>query len=198
MLNEAFTFFLILAVTALLAGLIVYLLMRGRLKAAAQEKQRLAAENKRYKQDMNESKAAQAEIDRLSAACRDCETERNRLQKQLAETAESNATAPATATMSSSGGGEDDALARVKARAELIDFGRIGTASEESKDDLKIIKGIGPFIERKLNALGIYKFEQIANFTADDEDKVNEAIEFFSGRVRRDQWAKQARDLASN
>jgi predicted flap endonuclease-1-like 5' DNA nuclease len=27
------------------------------------------------------------------------------------------------------------------------------------------------------------------------EDQVNEAIEFFPGRVKRDQWAKQAKTL---
>ena len=47
------------------------------------------------------------------------------------------------------------------------------------KDDLQVIKGIGPFIEEKLNALGITTYRQIANMTAKLEDQVNEAIEFF-------------------
>ena len=34
------------------------------------------------------------------------------------------------------------------------------------KDDLQVIKGIGPFIEEKLNALGITTYRQIANMTA--------------------------------
>lgn len=89
----------------------------------------------------------------------------------------------------------NDPLERVRARAANIDFARIGTASAANKDDLKQIKGIGPFIEEKLNALGIYRFEQIAKFTSDDETKVNEAIEFFSGRIKRDDWVMQARKL---
>jgi ELWxxDGT repeat protein len=64
-----------------------------------------------------------------------------------------------------------------------------------AKDDLQTIKGIGPFIEEKLNALGIYKIEQIAKLTSDLEDEVNIAIEFFPGRVKRDEWVKQAKEL---
>jgi predicted flap endonuclease-1-like 5' DNA nuclease len=60
---------------------------------------------------------------------------------------------------------------------------------------LKAIKGIGPFIEEKLNALGIYKIEQIAKMTPDLEDEVNIAIEFFPGRVKRDQWVNQSKEI---
>ncbi len=86
-------------------------------------------------------------------------------------------------------------LEAIKARKNMIDFGRIGTADESQKDDLKRIKGIGPFIEEKLNALGIYTFAQIANFSDEDMDKVNEAIEFFPGRVKRDKWVRQAKKM---
>ena len=86
-------------------------------------------------------------------------------------------------------------LARVAAKAETIDFATLGVASALEKDDLKTIKGIGPFIEEKLNALGIYTFEQISKMTAKIEEEVNVAIEFFPGRVKRDEWAKQAKKL---
>ena len=64
-----------------------------------------------------------------------------------------------------------------------------------TKDDLQVIKGIGPFIEEKLNALGIFTFEQVSKMTAKIEEEVNVAIEFFPGRVKRDEWAKQAKQL---
>ena len=54
---------------------------------------------------------------------------------------------------------------RVAAKAEKIDFGTIGVASSSDKDNLQDLKGIGPFIE-KLNALGIFKFEQIVKMTS--------------------------------
>ena len=86
-------------------------------------------------------------------------------------------------------------LARVSAKSESIDFGTLGVASASEKDDLQAIKGIGPFIEEKLNALGIYTFEQVSKMTSKIEEEVNVAIEFFPGRVKRDEWAKQAKKL---
>ena len=86
-------------------------------------------------------------------------------------------------------------LLRVKERSKNIDFDILGTASADEKDDLKTIKGVGPFIEEKLNALGIFTFSQISKMTSELEDQVNEAIEFFPGRVKRDEWAKQAKEL---
>ena len=87
-----------------------------------------------------------------------------------------------------------ETLNRIKAKAKTIDFGTIGKAGR-SKDDLKMIKGIGAFIEEKLNALGIKTFEQVSKFNSDIEDKVNLAIEFFPGRVKRDDWKGQAKKL---
>ncbi len=89
-----------------------------------------------------------------------------------------------------------DQLARIAAKAESIDFATIGTASADQKSDLQSIKGVGPFIEEKLNALQIFTFEQIANMTPEIEDQVNEAIEFFPGRIKRDKWVNQATELA--
>ncbi len=64
-----------------------------------------------------------------------------------------------------------------------------------ARDDLQAIKGVGPFIEEKLNMLGITTFRQVANMTPELEDQVNTAIEFFPGRIRRDKWAAQAAGL---
>ncbi|MFK7900399.1 MAG: hypothetical protein AB8B61_06545 [Cyclobacteriaceae bacterium] len=91
---------------------------------------------------------------------------------------------------------ETAALNKVAAKRDTINFGRIGSASEADKDDLKIISGVGPFIEKKLNALGIYTFAQVSKFTTEDEKNVTDAIEFFPGRIARDQWVKQAKKLA--
>ena len=90
---------------------------------------------------------------------------------------------------------KEEELIRVAEKRKTIDFGTLGVASASEADDLQKIKGIGPFIAEKLNALGIYKFSQLANMTSEIEDEVNVAIEFFPGRVKRDEWAKQARNL---
>ncbi len=87
-------------------------------------------------------------------------------------------------------------LNRIRARASEVNFTRIGVATAAVADDLKVIVGIGPFLEKKLHAIGIYTFRQIANFTADDIEQVNDIIEFFPGRIERDNWVGQAAELA--
>lgn len=86
-------------------------------------------------------------------------------------------------------------LSRVRARAGELDLGRIGIASAAEADDLKAIAGVGPFLEKKLHAVGIYTFRQIANFTKEDVDKVNDIIEFFPGRIERDDWVGQSAEF---
>jgi predicted flap endonuclease-1-like 5' DNA nuclease len=39
-------------------------------------------------------------------------------------------------------------------------------------DDLKVIKGIGPAIEKKLNSAGIYTFEAVARLSVEDLEKI--------------------------
>jgi predicted flap endonuclease-1-like 5' DNA nuclease len=64
-------------------------------------------------------------------------------------------------------------------------------------DDLKLIKGIGPKLEAMCNKLGFWHFDQIANWTPAELAWVDENLEGFKGRVTRDEWVAQARDLAA-
>lgn len=93
------------------------------------------------------------------------------------------------------GNSEAAVLNRIAARAGELNFDRIGRATALEADDLKDIVGVGPFLERKLHSLGIYTFRQVANFTKADIDKVNEIIEFFPGRIERDNWVDQSKDF---
>jgi len=68
-------------------------------------------------------------------------------------------------------------------------------APEGDKNDLKLISGVGPVLEGKLNELGIYHFWQIAKFESKDIDLVNDAMAF-PGRIERDEWIAQAQNLA--
>ena len=86
-------------------------------------------------------------------------------------------------------------LKRISERKPTIFYTRIGTAKKEEADDLTIISGIGGWIEEKLNVLDIYTFRQISNFTKEDVDAVTEAIEYFPGRIERDEWILQAKEL---
>jgi predicted flap endonuclease-1-like 5' DNA nuclease len=72
------------------------------------------------------------------------------------------------------------------------------TAARGGKaDDLKLVKGIGPKLEILCHKLGFYHFDQIANWTAKEIAWVDENLEGFKGRVTRDEWVVQARDLAA-
>ena len=62
-------------------------------------------------------------------------------------------------------------------------------------DDLKLIVGIGPVIERMLYQMGIASYRQIARWSERDIDDVDARLREFPGRIRRDGWVTQARAL---
>lgn len=63
-------------------------------------------------------------------------------------------------------------------------------------DNLKLIRGIGPQNEARLNALGINSFAQIAGWSKKDQAHYGEVLAF-PGRIEREDWAGQAKRLAS-
>ena len=63
-------------------------------------------------------------------------------------------------------------------------------------DDLKKILGIGPVLEEKLNEMGIYHYRQIAEFSDTDIANINTHLNF-PGRIERDEWIPQAKELVS-
>jgi NADH-quinone oxidoreductase subunit E len=63
-------------------------------------------------------------------------------------------------------------------------------------DDLKLISGVGPKLESLLHDLGIYRFDQIADWTAAHVAWVDERLKF-KGRIERDDWISQAQILAA-
>ncbi|MEM7727896.1 MAG: NADH-quinone oxidoreductase subunit NuoE [Pseudomonadota bacterium] len=64
-------------------------------------------------------------------------------------------------------------------------------------DDLKKIKGIGPVFERELNEKGVYYYRQIGAWKAKDiKDVEADALARYPGRIKRDEWVKQAKRLA--
>jgi predicted flap endonuclease-1-like 5' DNA nuclease len=69
-------------------------------------------------------------------------------------------------------------------------------AAPAQPDDLKLIVGIGPVNERKLNALKVNRFAQIAAWTPKDEVTFGEKLEF-PGRIEREEWVRQAKKLAA-
>ena len=64
-------------------------------------------------------------------------------------------------------------------------------------DDLKLIWGVGPAFEKLLNKTGVWHFDQIASWASADIDHVDALLKGFHGRIRRDEWVKQAKKLAA-
>ncbi|MFO1312535.1 MAG: hypothetical protein U1F41_10790 [Burkholderiales bacterium] len=62
-------------------------------------------------------------------------------------------------------------------------------------DDLKLIVGVGPVLERMLHQLGISTYRQIARWSERDIDEFDARLPEFPGRIRRDAWVVQARAL---
>jgi len=62
-------------------------------------------------------------------------------------------------------------------------------------DDLKLIVGVGPVLERMLHQLGVTTFRQVAYWSEDDIDLIDAKLHEFPGRIRRDGWVTQARAL---
>jgi len=63
------------------------------------------------------------------------------------------------------------------------------------KDDLKSISGVGPKLEHLLNKNGVYYFWQVATWSHSDIDIIDRRLDVFKGRISRDDWVSQAKQL---
>jgi predicted flap endonuclease-1-like 5' DNA nuclease len=64
-------------------------------------------------------------------------------------------------------------------------------------DDLKEIEGIGPAMEKLVNSLGFYHFDQIASWSDADIAVVDAEMKSFKGRIARDRWVAQAKIIVT-
>ncbi len=78
-----------------------------------------------------------------------------------------------------------------------LDFESFGYGDPLNSDRLTKINGIGPYIEEKLNEIGIYNFDQISRLQINDIRLITTLIDFFPGRIERDDWIGQAKALKS-
>lgn len=84
---------------------------------------------------------------------------------------------------------EDSAILAEAVAAELE------AEPREHRDDLKMIKGVGPAIEKTLNEMGIFNFQQIADMNEYDIGRVARRLKGFHSRIHREDWIGQARVL---
>ncbi len=69
------------------------------------------------------------------------------------------------------------------------------SANGKLRDNLKQIKGIGPAIEKTLHEMGISRYDQIAEMSEYDIDRIAKRLKGFRSRIYREDWIGQARDL---
>lgn len=116
-----------------------------------------------------------------------------------AEVAKAKPAAPKKAAPKKAGVGEPaspegaaaEAAAGVEEKPETLTAARDGGA-----DDLKMLKGVGPKLEQTLNDLGFFHFDQIAAWTDEQVAWVDSRLKF-KGRIVRDGWIEQSRQLAA-
>ena len=67
-------------------------------------------------------------------------------------------------------------------------------APRGAPDDLAKLTGVGPQIVKKLNEHGVFHYWQLAAMTPEDAEKLDADLRF-NGRIARDKWSEQAREL---
>jgi predicted flap endonuclease-1-like 5' DNA nuclease len=87
---------------------------------------------------------------------------------------------------------EDDESARRAARMAVA--ARFSEDRVDETDDLRLIPGIGPLMERMLQSMNIRTFRQVASFTSEDIEEVAAALRSFPGRIERDDWVGGAKE----
>ena len=87
------------------------------------------------------------------------------------------------------------ASAPVIAAAEpVVETAPAAAPTPTQPDDLKLISGIGPALEKKLRKQGISSYRQLAMLSDKDIVKIEAAIKA-AGRVGREDWIGQAKSL---
>jgi predicted flap endonuclease-1-like 5' DNA nuclease len=83
------------------------------------------------------------------------------------------------------------AATKAAAKPAVLAKARAGGA-----DNLKMIKGVGPVLEKALHTTGVFHFDQVGAWTKDDAEWFDDNVKGANGRVIRDGWVKQAKILA--
>jgi predicted flap endonuclease-1-like 5' DNA nuclease len=162
---------------------------------AAREAQRETEDSLVELRQLADARAGRVhELERLEASSRERIA---RLEQELSEARAAGHAQGSAAPIVAAPPAEPDLLAAVPPPAEPVR----GTpppplpGPEGEPDDLKLISGIGPSIEKTLHALGVYHFRQIAELTPDNVAWIDQRLRF-RGRIEREDWIGQAKRLA--
>jgi len=90
--------------------------------------------------------------------------------------------------------GEKGSGKKVESKTTVVKAGSSPVDSPARQDKLTLISGIGSVLEKKLKAIGVSRFEQIANWTSKEIDDFSDQLSF-KGRIEREEWVQQAKAL---
>ena len=83
-----------------------------------------------------------------------------------------------------------------KAEAKKAEPKKAAPKAAAGADDLKLLSGVGPALEKKLHEAGVTSFAQIAAWGPEEIAEMDEKLSF-KGRIERDGWVEQATTLAA-
>lgn len=88
-------------------------------------------------------------------------------------------------------------LERIKSRVAKGEIDAKGFAAwgGGKGDNLKRLRGVNVFIEKKMNAAGLYTFRQIAYLSNDEQTKLNTIFELSNKKFQKEEWVFQAKRL---
>ena len=75
------------------------------------------------------------------------------------------------------------------------DIGPVFRTPPSERDDLRNIEGLGPKFQDKLNELGIYRYSQVAKWTAKISAEIADRIGA-GPRIKNEKWVQQAKQLS--
>ncbi len=93
------------------------------------------------------------------------------------------------------GGAKPSAAAKTAAPKKTDAPAAEAAPAAEGGDDLKKLSGVGPALEKKLHDAGVTSFAQIAAWGPEDIAAFDEKLSF-KGRIERENWIEQAKELA--
>lgn len=115
---------------------------------------------------------------------------------KVKENKSASSEAPASKVSSKKTAAKSPVKKKASEKTEVTSSGPLRLEKPDGKaDDLKMISGVGPKLEKTLNGLGFWHFSQIAKWKKSDVAIVDNELSF-KGRIERDNWIKQAKELA--
>lgn len=142
----------------------------------------------------NEKQMVSEEVQEVVKQVREVERKLDRVEKRV-EISDLGEPGQVRAMKTRERAGQLSDGAKAEIIESILDLDYLGTGNTGSPDDFQKIVGIGPFVEEKLNSIGINSYEQLSKLRDKDTEAITMLIEFFPGRIHRDDWKGQAAAL---